>query len=139
LLEWLTASTEAYELTHRDLPLEIRLDAPEHVGIDRLLGAVAANARAAATGWLADVVPGDEILTAIAPAPVGEDGYEREIASTEGVVRATPIASFDLAYEGRRLDAVAIRGADFAADGRLTFTAGDRTAALAAVDAGEAR
>ncbi len=33
------------------------------------LGAVAANAREAATAWLAEVVPGDEILTAIAPVP----------------------------------------------------------------------
>ena len=46
-----------------------------------------------------------------------------------------PIASFDLAFAGTRLDAVAIRGADFAADGRLAFTAGDRDAALAALDA----
>lgn len=100
------------------------------------LGAVAANARVAATAWLNDVVPGDEILTAIAPAPVGDEGYEREIARIDGVVRATPIASFDLAYDGARLDAVAIRGADLAADGRLTFTAGDRATALAAMDDG---
>ena len=102
------------------------------------LGAVATNARAAATAWLGDVVPGDEILTAIAPAPVGDEGYEREIAAIAGVARATPIASFDLAYAGTRLDAVAIRGADVAADGRLTFTAGDRAAALAAIDDGGA-
>ena len=100
------------------------------------LGAVAVNARSAATAWLADVVPGDEILTAIAPAPIGSDGYGPEIAAIDGVARATPIASFDLAFDGTRLDAVAIRGADFAADGRLTFTVGDRTAALAAIDAG---
>ncbi len=102
------------------------------------LGAVAANARTAATAWLGDVVPGDEVLTAIAPAPVGDDGYEREIAAIDGVERATPIASFDLAYAGSRLDAVAIRGSDVAADGRLTFTAGDRAAALAAIDGGGA-
>ena len=100
------------------------------------LGAVAVNARSAATAWLADVVPGDEILTAIAPAPIGSDGYGPEIAAIDGVARATPIASFDLAFDGTRLDAVAIRGSDFAADGRLTFLAGDRTAALAAIDAG---
>ena len=99
-------------------------------------GAVAVNARSAATAWLADVVPGDEILTAIAPAPIGSDGYGPEIAAIDGVARATPIASFDLAFDGSRLDAVAIRGADFAADGRLTFPVGDRTAALAAIDAG---
>ena len=51
-----------------------------------------------------------------------------------GVALATPLASFDLAYAGTRLEAVAIRGADFLADGRLDFTAGDRTAALDALD-----
>ncbi len=103
------------------------------------LGAMATNARAAATSWLAQVVPGDEILTAIAPAPIGEDGYEPEIAAIDGVARETPIASFDLAYAGARLDAVAIRGSDFAADGRLIFTAGDRAAAFAALDARRSR
>ncbi|MEW6225938.1 MAG: FtsX-like permease family protein, partial [Chloroflexota bacterium] len=100
------------------------------------LGAVAANARVAATAWLADVVPGDEILTAIAPAPVGEEGVDEELAAIDGVRLASPVATFDLAFRGTRLEAVAIRGADFAADGRLSFTAGDRAAALAAVDAG---
>ena len=100
------------------------------------LGAVATNARASASAWLSEVVPGDEVLTAIAPSPVGEDGLEHEIAAIDGVTRATPIAAFDLAFAGTRLDAVAIRGADFGADGRLIFTAGDRDAALAAVDAG---
>src|SRR5690349_18631807 len=33
-----------HELTHANLPLEVRLDEPERVGMDRLLGAVAANA-----------------------------------------------------------------------------------------------
>ena len=101
------------------------------------LGAVAINARSAATAWLADVVPGDEILTAIAPSPIGSDGWTGDRGDRRRDA-ATPIASFDLAFAGTRLDAVAIRGADFAADGRLTFTAGDRTAALAAIDAGGA-
>jgi putative ABC transport system permease protein len=51
---------------------------------------------------------------------------------------ATPIASFRLALDGTSLDATAIRGADFDADGRLVFTAGDRHAAFAALDAGGA-
>jgi putative ABC transport system permease protein len=100
------------------------------------LGAVAANARVAATAWLADVVPGDEILTAIAPAAVGEGGIDEELRAIDGVRLATPIATFDLAFKGTRLEAVAIRGADFDADGRLSFTAGDRAAAFAALDAG---
>ena len=102
------------------------------------LGAVAANARVAATAWLADVVPGDEILTAIAPAPVGDGGVDRDVAAIDGVQLASPIATFDLAFRGTRLEAVAIRGADFQADGRLTFTAGERAAAFAAVDRGGA-
>ena len=102
------------------------------------LGSVAANARVVATAWLGEVVPGDEILTAIAPAPVGVDGFEADLAAIDGVRRVTPIASFDLAYQGTRLEATAVRGSDFNADGRLTFTAGDRDEALAAVDAGGA-
>lgn len=102
------------------------------------LGTVDANARVTATAWIADVVPGDEIVTAIAPAPVGEGGVDRELAAIDGVALATPIASFDVAFRGLRLEAVAIRGADFSADGRLSFTAGDRAGALAAVDAGGA-
>jgi putative ABC transport system permease protein len=100
------------------------------------LGVVGANARTAATGWLADVVPGDEVLTAIAPAPVGEGGVEEQLADLPGVQTATAIASFDMAFDGTRLEATAIDGAGMAADGRLTFVAGDRSAALAALDDG---
>jgi putative ABC transport system permease protein len=102
------------------------------------LGAVGANARATATAWIADVVPGDEILTAIAPAPVGDGGVDEQLADLSGVRSATPIASFDLAFAGRRLEATAVRGADLAADRRLTFLRGDRNAALDAVDRGGA-
>ena len=102
------------------------------------LGVVGANARVAATAWLADVVPGDEILTAIAPAPVGDGGVDEQLAAIPGVTLATPLATFDLAFEGTRLEATAIRGTDFAADGRLTFAAGDRAAALEALDEGGA-
>ena len=98
------------------------------------LASAAGSARVAATAWLADVVPGDEILTAIAPAQVGAGGIDQQLSTIDGVQLATPLASFDLAYSGTRLEAVAIRGADFLADGRLDFTAGDRTAALTAID-----
>ncbi len=102
------------------------------------LGAVASNAQVSATAWLADVVPGDEILTAIAPAPTGDGGVDQQLATLPGVALATPIAAFDLALGGTRLEATAIRGRDFLTDGRLTFTAGDRAQALAAIDAGGA-
>jgi putative ABC transport system permease protein len=100
------------------------------------LSSVASTARVSATAWLADVVPGDEILTAIAPAPIGAGGIDQQIGAIDGVQLATPLASFDLAYASTRLDAVAISGADFLADGRLHFVAGDRTAALTAIDSG---
>lgn len=100
------------------------------------LASVAGAARGSAMAWLSDVVPGDEVLTAIAPVPVGDDGIGRRLSAIDGVARATPLASFDLAYAGTRLDATAIRGADFLADGRLEFTAGDRAAALTALDQG---
>ena len=64
------------------------------------LGGVGANARVAATAWLADVVPGDEILTAIAPAPVGDGGVDEQLAAIPGVALATPLANFDLAFDG---------------------------------------
>jgi len=100
------------------------------------MGSVQANAQVAATSWLAQVVPGDEILTAIAPAPTGEGGVDEQLMAIPGVALATPIASFDLAFQGTRLEATAIIGADFDADGRLVFLAGDRGAALAGLDAG---
>lgn len=46
--EWITAARPEHELqvlSHTDLPLTIQVDAPEKVGIDRLLSAVAANRR----------------------------------------------------------------------------------------------
>jgi len=100
------------------------------------MGSVQANARVAATSWLAQVVPGDEILTAIAPAPAGQGGVDEQLMEIPGVALATPIASFDLAFRGIRLEATAIHGADFNADGRLVFLAGDRGAALDGLDAG---
>ena len=101
------------------------------------LGWSAQAARASAFAWLEDVVPGDELVSSI--RPVGADEPVREaLAAVPGVARVTPIASFDLAFRGMRVDAAAIVGADFLADGRLTIVDGDRTAALTALDAGGA-
>ena len=99
------------------------------------LGWTAQAARNAATAWLADVVPGDEVVTSI--RPVGPDEGIREIlAASPGVRTVTPIATFDLAIRGIRFDAAAVVGADLLADGRLTFVEGDRAAALSGLDAG---
>jgi putative ABC transport system permease protein len=101
------------------------------------LGSVGQNARLAATDWLEDVVPGDLVLTSIRPVGLDE-GVSEILADLPGVERISPIASFEIAVGGVRTDAAAIVGADFAADGRLTFVSGDRAAALAALDAGGA-
>ncbi|HEX7473552.1 MAG TPA: FtsX-like permease family protein, partial [Candidatus Limnocylindrales bacterium] len=100
------------------------------------VGDVAQNARLAANAWLVDVVPGDEIVTSIVPAAIDESGPGSTLAAVPGVARVTPIATFDAAYQGIRLDAAAIAGQDLLADGRLTFVAGDRTSALTGLDAG---
>ncbi|HEY3072633.1 MAG TPA: ABC transporter permease [Candidatus Limnocylindrales bacterium] len=100
------------------------------------LAGVAQNARQAAAAWVTDVIPGDEILTAINPVPVDGATAVPEDLFVPGVVRVTPIATFAVAYQGVRLDAAATIGADMLADGRLRFVEGDRTAALTGLDAG---
>jgi putative ABC transport system permease protein len=101
------------------------------------LGWSAQAARASAFAWLDDVVPGDEIVTSIRPVAADEP-IQAALASVPGVHRVTPIASFDLAFRGMRVDAAAVVGADFLADGRLTFVAGQRAYALSLLDAGGA-
>ncbi len=102
------------------------------------LGGVGQHARAAAAGWVADVIPGDLVITSI--RPIGEDeGVEADlVGAVPGIARISPIATFDIALDGARTDAAAVVGADFDEDGRLRFLAGDRTAALAALDDGGA-
>jgi putative ABC transport system permease protein len=102
------------------------------------LGGVGQHARSAAAGWIADVVPGDLVITSI--RPIGEDeGVEADlIGAVPGIARVSPIATFDVALDGARTDAAAVVGADFDEDGRLRFVAGDRGSALAALDAGGA-
>ena len=101
------------------------------------LGWTAQAARDQATAWLVGVIPGDEVVTSIRPiAP--DEGIREQLAAIPGIASVTPIATFDLAYRGVRIDGAAIVGADFLADGRLAFVAGDRAAALADLDAGGA-
>jgi putative ABC transport system permease protein len=99
------------------------------------LGGVGQNARIAAGAWVADVVPGDLVLTSIFPR--GLDELE-DVLVAPGVASVSPIGTFAMAVEGVRTDAVAMVGADLATDGRLRFVAGDRASALAAIDAGGA-
>ncbi len=102
------------------------------------LGGVGQHARAAAGAWIADVIPGELVMTSIRPIGTEEGVAEALSAAVPGVARVSPIGTFDIALNGVRTDAAAVVGADMAADGRLTFTAGDRAAALAALDAGGA-
>lgn len=101
------------------------------------LGAVAATTRAAAGAWLADVVPGNELLTSVRPVALDEPALE-DLRAVAGVAQISPIGRFSLAASGLRLDAAAVNGSDMAADGRLTFVGGNRASALAALDAGGA-
>jgi len=103
------------------------------------LGGLGQHARAAATAWVADVVPGDLVVTSIFPRS-SEEGLIETLGELPGVGTISPIATFDLAVDGVRADGAAMVGADLALDGRLHFSAGDRAAdragALAALDAG---
>ncbi len=102
------------------------------------LGGVGQHARAAAGAWISDVIPGDVVATSIVPVPAEDDMAAYLGESVSGIARVSPIATFDVAVGGARTDAAAVVGADLAADGRLRFVAGDRSAALAALDAGGA-
>ena len=101
------------------------------------LGGVGQHARAAAGSWIAEVVPGDLVVTSI--RPVGRDEGVSEILGTlPGVATVHPIAAFDLAVDGVRIDGAAMDGVALAADDRLRFVEGDREAALEALDLGGA-
>ncbi|HEU4840967.1 MAG TPA: FtsX-like permease family protein, partial [Ilumatobacteraceae bacterium] len=99
------------------------------------LGGLGQHARAAASAWVSDVVPGDLVVTSIFPR-AADEGLDETLSATPGVSTISPIATFDLAIDGVRADGAAVVGADLAADGRLRFTAGDRDWALATLDDG---
>ncbi len=101
------------------------------------LGGVGQHARAAAGAWIADVVPGDLIVTSIFPRALDE-GLDETLGELPGVRSISPIATFDLAVDGRRVDGAAMVGADLDADGRLHLVEGDRATALAELDRGGA-
>lgn len=108
------------------------------LGMIVALGGVGQHARAAAGAWIADVIPGELVLTSIRPVAADEGIGAEILATVPSIARISPIATFDIALNGERTDAAAVVGADLAVDGRLRFTAGDRVAALAAIDAGGA-
>jgi putative ABC transport system permease protein len=101
------------------------------------LGGVGQHARVAAGAWVADVVPGELVLTSIFPRGLDE-GIDEALAPLAGVVAVSPFATFDLAVGGRRVDGAVMRGVDLERDGRLRLVDGDRATALEALDAGGA-
>jgi putative ABC transport system permease protein len=99
------------------------------------IGGVAGHSRAAASAWLEEVIPGDELLTSIRPVATDE-GVLTDLAAVDGVARVSPIATFDVATRGVRTDASAVVGADLLADGRIRMVSGDRAEALKSLDHG---
>ncbi|HEX5012975.1 MAG TPA: FtsX-like permease family protein [Candidatus Limnocylindrales bacterium] len=99
------------------------------------IGGVADHSRAAASAWLADVIPGEELLTSIRPVALDEPVVD-EIKAIDGVATVSPIATFDVASRGVRTDAAAVVGSDLLTDGRIRLVAGDRSTALRALDEG---
>jgi putative ABC transport system permease protein len=103
------------------------------------IGGVAGQSRSAAGEWLADVIPGDELVTSIRPIDLSEEASTIEtLAGIDGVERVSPIATFEVAHEGVRTDAAAVVGDDLLADGRLRLVDGERSRALPALDDGGA-
>jgi putative ABC transport system permease protein len=101
------------------------------------LGTAAQDVRKIGTAWLAETIPGSELLTSIHPVST-TDPIRKELAGMPGVKSLSPIGLFGVPYQGVRQEAAAIVGGDYLADGRLVFVSGggDRTAALTALDAG---
>ena len=99
------------------------------------VGGVAHQSRLAAATWLDEVIPGDELLTSIRPIE-SDETVVSDLAAIDGVARVSPLALFEVARKGVRLDAAAINGADLLADGRLRIVVGDRPAALGDLDEG---
>jgi putative ABC transport system permease protein len=101
------------------------------------LGGLGQHARAAASAWVADVVPGDLVVTSIFPR-ARDEGLAEALGAVAGVATVSPIAAFDLAVGGVRVDAAAMVGSDLLDDGRMRLVSGDRAEALAALDRGGA-
>ncbi len=110
------------------------------------LGTAAQNVRKIGANWLAETIPGSELLTSIRPIST-TDPIIGQLAAVPGIKSISPIGIFGAPYVyttqsgGRshksvvRQEAAAIVGRDYLGDGRLTFVAGDRASALGALDA----
>jgi putative ABC transport system permease protein len=113
------------------------------------LGTAAQDVRKIGTSWLAETIPGSELLTSIRPVST-TDPIRSELAAVPGVRSVSPVGLFGVPFVSTsrngnrteksvvRQEAAAIVGRDYLDDGRLNFVAGDRTAALTALDSGGA-
>ena len=111
------------------------------------LGTAAQDVRKIGSNWLAETIPGSELLTSIRPLSTTDPIRDR-LAETPGVVSVSAIGVFGVPYVsssqsgGRteksvlRQEAAAIVGRDYLADGRLNFISGAPATALAALDSG---
>jgi putative ABC transport system permease protein len=109
------------------------------------LGTAAQNVRKIGSNWLAETIPGSELLTSIRPVST-TDPIRDELAAIPGVKSISAIGVFSAPYvyttyaDGRshqsvvRQQAAAIVGRDYLADGRLTFLSGSPASALGALD-----
>ena len=103
------------------------------------LGGVGQHARAAAAGWIDGVIPGDLVLTSIRPVAADEGVADRPPRRVTGHRPRQPDRACSTSPSRAAAPTLPrSSGADLDADGRLTFIAGDRSAALAALDAGGA-
>ena len=111
------------------------------------LGTAAQDVRQIGSSWLTETIPGSELLTSIRPV-LTTDPIRAQLAHEPGVKSVSPIGLFGAGYVLTRQvnggsqtsivrqEAATVVGDDFLTDGRLNFTAGDRTEALRALDAG---
>lgn len=94
------------------------------------VSAVSAGSLQAGDAWVTSLFPGDAIVT----SPVAErDDVAVSLAQTHGIRSATAVRLFVAAIGGRPTGFAAIDPAAFDSGGALTFPAGDRTRALAAL------
>jgi putative ABC transport system permease protein len=99
------------------------------------LSTAAQNVRTIGAAWLAQTVPGSELLASIRPIAT-TDPVRDQLAATPGVKSVSPIGLFGVPLDGLRQEAAAISGRDYLNDGRLHFVSGDPTQALTALDQG---
>ena len=105
------------------------------LGLVVALAGIADGMRRAGDAWISDVAPVDAVVVAISPVP---DSFGADLAGVPGVASVTSLRVFDVAIAGRQASAVAVDPAAYARLGALTFEAGTRESAFAALQAGGA-